>query len=116
MARVIVAGSRTFTDQSRLDEILTNLDIEFGIETIVCGEAKGADLMGKAWGVSNRKLIHSFPAQWDRYGRGAGFKRNIEMSRNADMLVAFWDNKSKGTKHMIDTALAEDLVVFVEYF
>ena len=51
----------------------------------------------------------SFPADWDKYGKAAGYKRNEEMARNADALIAFWDGKSRGTKHMIDLAKKYDL-------
>ena len=44
-----------------------------------------------------------FEPDWDRYGRGAGFRRNTEMAEHADALVAVWDGASRGTKHMIDT-------------
>ena len=48
--------------------------------------------------------VLSFPADWDKYGKAAGYKRNDEMARNADALIAFWDGKSRGTRHMIDLA------------
>lgn len=56
--------------------------------------------------VNNRGRLGvlSCPADWDKHGKSAGYKRNEEMARNADALIAFWDGKSKGTKHMIDIA------------
>ena len=48
--------------------------------------------------------IKYFPADWNTYGKSAGFVRNIEMAENATALIAFWDGKSSGTKHMIETA------------
>jgi hypothetical protein len=44
------------------------------------------------------------PADWDTHGKSAGFKRNKEMAEVSQGLIAFWDNVSKGTKHMIDIA------------
>ena len=41
-------------------------------------------------------------ADWEKYGNAAGYIRNVKMAQAADFLVAFWDGKSKGTKHMID--------------
>jgi hypothetical protein len=49
------------------------------------------------------------PANWQRDGKSAGFKRNVLMADNADALVAFWNGKSHGTQHMIDTALDRGL-------
>lgn len=54
-----------------------------------------------------------FKADWDKHGKAAGFKRNTEMAKYADALIAFWDGKSKGTKHMIDTAKSHNLKVRV---
>lgn len=48
--------------------------------------------------------VQSFPADWQKNGKSAGYKRNEEMAQNSDALIAFWDGESKGTKHMIDTA------------
>lgn len=45
-----------------------------------------------------------FPADWEAYGKQAGYLRNYQMAQNADALVAFWDGRSPGTRHMIKTA------------
>jgi hypothetical protein len=102
MTKIIVAGGRDFNDVLLLNNTLENLktkDVE-----IVCGEARGADSLGKNWAIENNKPVKSFPAEWDQYGKAAGYKRNEKMAEYADHLIAFWDNKSKGTKHMIDLA------------
>ena len=51
-----------------------------------------------------------FPADWDKHGKSAGYKRNLEMAENADALIAFWDGESRGTKHMIDIAKEKNLL------
>ena len=48
---------------------------------------------------------------WDKYGKSAGHRRNAIMADNADILLAFWDHKSKGTRGMIDQAAAKGLKV-----
>ena len=48
--------------------------------------------------------VKEFPAQWNEFGKRAGYIRNEEMAKYADACVAFWDGESKGTKHMIDLA------------
>lgn len=57
--------------------------------------------------------VDEFRADWDTHGKSAGYKRNSQMADHADMLIAFWDGKSKGTKHMIDLARAKKLIVKV---
>lgn len=54
-----------------------------------------------------------FPAKWKEYGKAAGFVRNSEMADYSDMLIAFWDGKSKGTKNMIDNAKKKKVKVKV---
>lgn len=102
--RVIIAGSRTFNDYSILkkfcDHVLQN---KCGI-IIVSGKAKGTDTLGEKYAKEKNYPIAEFPADWESYGKSAGYIRNEEMAKYADALIAFWDQKSKGTKHMIDLA------------
>jgi hypothetical protein len=108
--RLIVAGGRDFTnDEDRLEEhyllgedTLSKLVRGNNVSEIVCGKARGADTFGENWGRANGLDISEFPADWKRHGKGAGPKRNMLMGDYADMLLAFWDGKSRGTKHMID--------------
>ena len=83
----------------------------------VCGKAKGADTLGEKFALKYGINIKYFPADWNKYGKSAGYKRNVEMAEYAKedngILVAFWDRKSKGTKHMIETAKHAGLKVFV---
>ena len=72
------------------------------VSAVLCGECRGADLLGKRFAEENGIPVESFPAEWKRYGRAAGAKRNKQMAENADTLIAFWDGESKGTKNMID--------------
>lgn len=81
--------------------------------SIVSGTARGADTLGEEYGESAGLLVHKRPADWDSYGKVAGFIRNKEMAEEADGLIAFWDGKSKGTKHMIDVALDKGIEVHV---
>ena len=54
-----------------------------------------------------------FPAQWNVYGKSAGFIRNAEMGHYADAAICFWDGKSRGTQHMINTMRHLQKPVFV---
>lgn len=107
--KTIIAGSRAITDYQFIKYNLNNLGFYFDITEVVCGMAKGADLLGKQWAEENNIPVKEFPADWDKYGRRAGYIRNVEMAEYADALVAFWDGKSMGTQHMIDIAKKLDL-------
>ena len=54
-----------------------------------------------------------FPANWNKFGKSAGFRRNEQMAEVADALIAFWDGKSHGTKHMIEIMENKKLLVKV---
>lgn len=103
--KVIVAGGRDFNNYQDAEEVLLHyadkLGDEYGL-SIVCGGARGADLMGKLFSDKHNAQIYHFPADWNTHGKSAGYRRNVEMADFADRLIAFWDNKSKGTNHMIN--------------
>ena len=105
MFRVIIAGSRNFSDfaflQKKMDFLLQNVIDQV---EILCGEARGADALGKKYALQKGYSCASFPADWKKYGRAAGPMRNRDMAKNADACVCFWDGKSKGTENMIDEA------------
>ena len=114
--KVIIAGSRTFNNNELLwNECEKAFSLLNKIE-IVSGTAKGADQIGEWFAEGNGYPIKRFPANWNKYGKSAGYKRNEEMARYADALIAFWDGKSKGTKHMIDLAQQYELKVKVVMF
>lgn len=108
---VIVAGSRDITDF----EVVKTAIEESGmnITKVVSGKARGIDTLGEKWAKLNDVPVEECPADWDRYGKSAGYVRNDEMAQIADGLIAIWDGKSKGTKHMIDLAHKEGVEVFV---
>ena len=102
--RLIVAGSRDFSDYELLcevlDEFLGGLNIE-AVE-IVSGGARGADRLGERYARERLKVpAKLFLADWRSEGRSAGITRNIRMGQYGDALVAFWDGESRGTGHMI---------------
>ena len=116
---LIVAGGREFNDATLMANELTMLrrnelaDYEVNI---VCGNARGADMMGAAYAGYHSLRVIEFPAQWDTFGKSAGYRRNVEMAENAQGLLAFWDGKSRGTKHMIDIATERGLSVRVIHY
>lgn len=117
MFRVIIAGSRSFANyemlKANMNRLLQNISDEI---SIVCGTARGADRLGEKYAKEMGFHVAYFPADWERYGKAAGYIRNKEMAQNADALVAFWDGESRGTKSMIDLAKEYDLSVRVLKF
>ena len=117
--RVIIAGTRTFNDYELLktycDKKLSRMRIDHEI-VIVSGHAKGADMLGERYAQDRGYATQLYPAYWDEYGKSAGIRRNVKMAENADALIAFWDGKSSGTKHMIAEARKRGLMVAVKLY
>lgn len=120
MFYVIVAGSREFNDynllKEKLDYLLHKRVAAGETITIISGTANGADRLGERYAKEKGHLIRRIPADWNHYGNGAGYRRNVEMANIANALVAFWDGESPGTKHMIDIAEDKDLLTRVIYY
>lgn len=109
--KLIVAGGREFDNYKLLNGALNHLTKNVGAVIVVSGKARGADNLGERWAKEHGHIVEEYPADWDKYGKSAGYKRNALMAKNAGALVAFWDGKSKGTKHMIDLAKLHGLKV-----
>ena len=88
-------------DYELVERVMDEVAARINIDEIVCGEARGADSLGRQWAIKNGIQIASFPADWNRYSGAAGAIRNKEMGDYADYVIAFWDGVSAGTKHMI---------------
>ena len=110
--KVIVAGGRDFTDYEYLSNSLKTKLGEIYLDQynprsdyieIVSGGARGADALGEKFAEEYKLPVKLFPADWEQYGKSAGAIRNRQMAEYADMLIAFWDGSSKGTKNMIET-------------
>lgn len=65
----------------------------------------GPDVIAVFWAQQNNIETEKYYAEWERYGKSAGYKRNLAMiTSKPDHVIAFWDYESKGTKHTIDLA------------
>lgn len=102
--RTIIAGSRVFTDYKYLCNVMKSINIGW-ITVIISGGAKGIDSLGIRYAKENRLPCEIFLPEWDKFGKRAGIIRNCKMGDAADALIAIWDGKSRGTKHMIDYAM-----------
>jgi predicted Rossmann fold nucleotide-binding protein DprA/Smf involved in DNA uptake len=115
MAKVVVAGGRTYTNTGMVFICLEKI-VQKG-DVIISGHAKGVDMMGELYAQKNNLACEIYPAEWDKYGRSAGPRRNEQMAQVADKVVVFWDFKSRGTKNMVEMAkkYKKELFIF-DYF
>jgi hypothetical protein len=98
--KVAVIGSRSFNDYDEVKKTLKDIVITL----IVSGGAKGADTLGERYADENNIPKKIFFPDWKKYGKKAGFIRNTEIINEADLVVAFWDGESNGTKDSIKKA------------
>lgn len=96
---VCICGSRDIT--------YINLDLFIDPNHVGCiveGAAKGVDTLARNWAKRNKIEFVEYPAQWKIYGKEAGLIRNKEMIDFSDVVIAFWDGRSKGTLSSIKYA------------
>lgn len=106
LIKIIIAGGRDFQNYELLVKNCNQI-IEFLAKSnkveIVSGCARGADNLGIKYAIEKGITTSLFPANWNEHGKTAGFIRNKEMANHANALILFWDGKSKGSRHMLDT-------------
>ena len=111
MTRVLVCGSRAWTDAAAIRDRLAKLPS--GSE-VMHGGARGADRIAGTAATSLGLSVREFPADWKNLGRSAGVQRNLAMlDEEPDLVLAFWLNGSAGTAHTIREARKRGIEVEV---
>ena len=87
--------------------------LQWDISVLLCGCARGADTIGREWAEETGIPIELYPANWERYRRRAGYRRNEEMLERAEALLAIWNGISKGTAHMVQISSKRGLPIRV---
>lgn len=119
--RIAIVGTREFNDYSILKDIMTSLFSGINIVEIISGGAKGVDTLAKRYAEEKDIPLKEFLPAWDnidrkgaivkvnrwgkKYDAGAGFRRNQLIIERANVILAIWNGKSKGTKSSIDIAV-----------
>jgi hypothetical protein len=114
--RVVVAGSRSFTDYPRLARTLDRL-LQHGKDvTILSGTARGADRLGERYACERGLAVKQLPADWAASGRRAGYLRNEALLAEATHVVVFWDGASPGSRHLLERARTKGIPLRVMRF
>lgn len=117
--RLAIVGSRTFENYDLLAfwvYLLTSMRLtpEYTI-SIISGGAKGADSLGEKYADHHSIPKEIFKPEWNKYGKAAGFLRNQTIVDNCDIVLAFWDGKSRGTADTINKAKIAKKPTFIIY-
>lgn len=111
--KVIIAGSRTITDYSLVEQAVK--DSGFDITEVVSGCCDGVDQLGETWAFRNGLEPKEFPANWKKYGTRAGPIRNREMAEYVGSyggLILVWTGKSRGSSDMLVQAVRNGLKIY----
>lgn len=113
MFRVVVAGSRHFSDYDSMCRHLDAVLARHDDVVIISGTCRGADRLGERYAADRGYPVERFPADWDTHGKAAGPIRNGVMADNADAVCVFRVDNSptacRGTDNMIHQALSRGL-------
>ena len=103
--RVAVIGSRGLT--------VDNLGDYLPIETteIISGGARGVDASAREYALRQGLKLTEYLPKYERYGRAAPLRRSIAIIENADLVLAFWDGASRGTKYVIDNCKKRNIPI-----
>ncbi len=116
--KIVIAGCRDYENYEEaknfIDICLSKIKKENEI-IIISGGCRGADKIGERYAKENGYKIELYKADWDKYGRSAGPKRNEDMAKNCDYVIAFWDGKSRGTGSMLEFAKRENKPIRIKY-
>lgn len=102
--RIIVAGCREYEDYEEAKVYIASCLRQLPHAqsfVFLSGGCRGADALGERFARENGFPIERYPADWKRYGKGAGLKRNLQMVEKCDYAICFWDGKSRGTASLI---------------
>jgi len=111
--KILVCGSRGYTNQRQVYAVLDTMRAEYPDITIISGMARGPDRYAALYAAMNNIPLETYLPDWDTYGNRAGIIRNTQMLSvgKPDQVIAFWDGVSRGTKHMMDIARRKNITV-----
>jgi YspA, cpYpsA-related SLOG family len=116
--RVLFCGDRNWTSKEPIRKQMRKVKLANPNTVVVHGAARGADTLAADVATEFELGVEAYPAQWDRFGRGAGPIRNQQMlDSGVDLVIAFHPNieASKGTKDMVKRARKAKIpVILVE--
>ena len=107
--RLLITGGRDFTDSAVIEQAL--LDIEIRPDVVIHGDAAGADRIAASVAVDHGLDVWKFPANWARYGKSAGPRRNYQMLVEGRPTHVLAFPGGAGTENMIKQASKAGLPV-----
>ena len=116
--KLAVVGGRNFNDYKKLSDRIFDLmdEHDYEIIKIISGGATGADTLAEQFALDQKIETLVFYPDWTRYGKSAGPRRNRQIIEACDVVIAFWDGQSRGTKNSIELANELNKTLFIVKF
>ena len=110
--KVVVCGSRDGWNWRIRGAIYDRLHELPRASCVMHGGARGVDRLADEFARKLGFFVEEYPADWEQYGKRAGIMRNLKMlDQNPELVIAYWNGESRGTKHMIDAAREREIPV-----
>lgn len=110
---VAIVGGRDFDDYEQFKSCVNGEKIKF--KSIISGGARGVDTLAERYAKEIGVPLKIYWPDWTKHGKAAGPIRNRQIIENSDCVIAFWDEKSPGTRSSLKIAeeLKKPLTIFV---
>jgi uncharacterized phage-like protein YoqJ len=95
--RLGVVGSRDFPNRFLVEETVRRIAQRFPKAVLVSGGARGVDTWAAEAGRACGLQVIEHSPDYDTHGKGAPLERNTTIVEDSDALLAFWDQRSRGT-------------------
>ncbi|OQB40213.1 MAG: hypothetical protein BWY04_01416 [candidate division CPR1 bacterium ADurb.Bin160] len=106
--KIAIVGSRVYGGSGKYNDFVKYMDHYIPdvsiIDYLISGGTYGIDTYAEWYAKEKNVKMKVILPEWKKYGKSAGFKRNMQIINEADIIFAFWDGKSKGTLHDINIA------------
>lgn len=109
-----VIGSRNFTDTEYAEKCINEIREVYNFTSLISGGARGADHMAEVYSAKHNIPIKLFLPDWNKYGKAAGFLRNTDIVKSSDIILAFWDGKSRGTLDSLRKAVKLHKIIIIK--
>jgi predicted Rossmann fold nucleotide-binding protein DprA/Smf involved in DNA uptake len=111
--KVAIVGSRRFPEPSRVSDYVNSLPPR---ASIITGSASGVDAAATKAARAKGIAVQVMPASFDELADASrSAARNQRLVDACDVLVAFWDGSSQGTRATVERALdsGKEVHVFI---
>jgi predicted Rossmann fold nucleotide-binding protein DprA/Smf involved in DNA uptake len=109
--KTAIIGSRSFTNYHIFCEKIQNIDVD--ITEIISGGAIGADSLAARYATEKGIKLTILKPDWKTKGKSAAMLRNKDIVNASELVIAFWNGSSPGTKHALSYAKSKHIPVII---